>query len=322
MDGYSLYGTCFAPLLLLHRRAIALLKSRDRFSIPSRSISHLLGYVLALSLLAGPVVAGAPDPNQSYFVPQAGSLSTPCEGATGNCTAVAAADMSYALTIGGGAIATFRACPNNDGGQVLRNNARIKVVLKASDGSPLPGINPADICVLLNGGTEAQGFFGLGADSIIANSTWNVDPLCPDVRCIPADAPTDVNGVTFITLRGAAPGSPGVSIRDPNRKWGHFDSDMPVVVLGQKLLGRLTSISASGSYTLGIKNFDTVGGLEASLDEGEVVSPTDVTAIFRDTTEGIHIFSRDFDNNGSVGIADLSLLLAHYTHDCDTPLNP
>jgi hypothetical protein len=314
------YATCLAPLSLLHRRAIAHRRSPDRFSSSPRSISNLLGSVLALSLFAGPVVAGVPDPTQSFFVPQAGSLTTPCEGGTGNCSAVAAADMSYALTIGGGAIGTFRACPNNDGGQVLRNNARIKVVLRASDGSPVPGIDPADICILLNGGTAAQGFFGSGADSIIANSTWNADPLCPDVRCIPADAPSDVNGVTFITLRGAAPGSPGVSIRDPNRKWGHFDSDMPVVVLGQKLLGRLTSGSPSGSYTLGIKNFDMVGGLEASLDEGEVVSGTDLTAIFRDMAT--YNFSRDFDNNGVISFSDLNLFFAHLNHDCDTPLNP
>jgi hypothetical protein len=113
-----------------------------------------------------------------------------------------------------------------------------------------------------------------------------------------------------------------VSIRDPNRKWGHFDSDIPVTVLGQKLLGRLTSASPSGSYTLGIKNFDMVGGLEASLDEGEVVSPTDVTAIFRDFTGGIYTFSRDFDNNGTINIADLNFVLSHYNHDCDTPINP
>jgi len=320
MDGHTQHVPCFAPPSLLHRRAITQPRSLDRFSIRPRSISSLLGPVLALSLLAGPVDAAVPDLTQSFFVPQAGSLATPCEGSTGNCTAVAAADMSYGLIIGGGAIGTFRACPNNDGGQVLRNNARIKVVLKASDGSPIAGVNPADICVLLNGGTTEQGFSGMGADSIIANSTWNVDPRCPDVRCIPADAPTDANGVTFITLRGSVPGSPGVSIRDPNRKWGHFDSDMPVVVLGYKLQGRLTTGGAQGSYTLGIKNFDMVGGLEASLDEGEVVSPTDVTAIFRDIPT--YIFERDFDNNGNVGLSDLNFVLSHYTHDCDTPLNP
>jgi hypothetical protein len=314
------YATCLAPLLLPHRRAITQRRSPNHFSIPPGSICHLLGSVLALSLFAGPVTAGLPDLTLSYFVPQAGSLATPCEGVTGNCTAVAAADFSYSLTIGGGAIGTFRACPNNDGNQVLRNNARIKVVLRASDGTPIAGVNSADICVLINGGTAAQGFSGAGADSIIANSTWNVDPRCPDVRCIPADSPTDANGVTFITLRGSVPGSPGVSIRDPNRKWGHFDSDMPVFVLGYKLLGRLTSTSPNGSYTLGIKNFDMVGGLEASLDEGEVVSGTDLTAIFRDMAT--YSFSRDFDNNGIMSAIDLNFILAHMNHDCDTPLNP
>ena len=148
MDGYMQYAPCFAALPLLHRRAITQPRSSDRFSVRPRSIS-LLGPVLALGLLAGPVWAAVPDLTQSFFVPQAGSLATPCEGSTGNCTAVAAADMSYGLIIGGGAIGTFRACPNNDGGQVLRNNARIKVVLKASDGSPIAGVNPADISVLM-----------------------------------------------------------------------------------------------------------------------------------------------------------------------------
>jgi hypothetical protein len=320
MDGYMQHVPCFAPLSLLHRRAITQPRFPDRFSIRPRSISNLLGPALALSLLAGPVDAAVPDLTQSFFVPQAGSLATPCEGGTGNCTAVAAADLSYPLSVGGGAIGTFRACPNNDGTQVLRNNARVKVVLKASDGSPIAGVSPADICVLLNGGTPAQGFSGIGADSIIANSTWNVDPRCPDVTCIPADAPTDANGVTFITLRGSVPGSPGVSIRDPNRKWGHFDSDMPVVVLGYKLQGRLTTGGAQGSYTLGIKNFDMVGGLEASLDEGEVVSGTDLTALFRDMPT--YNFARDFDNNGIISAIDLNFILAHMNHDCDTPLNP
>ena len=160
----------------------------------------------------------------------------------------------------------------------------------------------------------------MGADSIIANSTWNVDPRCPDVTCIPADAPTDANGVTFITLRGSVPGSPGVSIRDPNRRWGHFDSDMPVLALGYKLLGRLTSTSASGSYTLGIKNFDFVGGLEAFVDEGEAVTARDWQAFVREFP--FYNYRNDFDNNGIVNTIDYNLFLGHFGHDCGGPLNP
>src|SRR2546426_8056293 len=110
---------------------LALLRT-DHFRNPPRLAATLVS-VLVWAIPAGPAAAGVPDPLQSYFVPQAGSLATPCEGATGNCSAVAAADFSYPITIGGGAIGTFRTCPNNDGAQVLRNNARVKVVLKASD---------------------------------------------------------------------------------------------------------------------------------------------------------------------------------------------
>jgi hypothetical protein len=261
---------------------------------------------LLLCLCASPALAkstGVPDPTQCFFVPQTGSVATPTEG--------------------NAALASFRTCPNNDGIQTLPNNARIKVVVKAGDGSPIVGIAATDICILFNGGTADQGFTGIGADSIIANSTWNVTPPCPDVRCIPADAPTDLAGVTYITLKGSTPGSPGVATRDPNRKWGHFDSDMPVYVLGFRIFGKLTSSSALGSYTLAVKNFDTVGGLDASLDEGEVVTSTDLTAIYRDLFPvPIYTYSRDFDNNGVINAIDLNLLRAHMNHDCQTPLSP
>ena len=179
---------------------------------------------------------GAISATQSFFVPEAGSVGSP--------------------TTGSAAVGFFRACPNNDGGSSLYNNARIRVVLRDGSGIGIPNVDAADIAILFNGGTAAQGFSGAGADSVIANSAYNQSPLCPDVRTITADAPTDANGVTYITFTGSTPGSPGVGTRDPLRKWGHFDSELPVYVLGTKLQGRLTSASENGSYVLRIKNFD------------------------------------------------------------------
>ena len=224
---------------------------------------------------------------------------------------------------GASAVALFRACPNNDGGTSLPGNARIKVVLRDLNGNPIPDVSPEDICILFNGGTPDQGFFGVGADSIIANTAYNTDPLCPDVRCIPADAPTDASGVTYITLTGATPGSPGLATRDPSRKWGHYDSDLPVMVMGFKLAGRLTTASANGTYTLRIKNYDTMEGLGIDANEGEAVTTADFTAVAR----GIGVASPisywlDFDSNGSVNVADFNMIVGHLNHDCDSPNNP
>ena len=156
-----------------------------------------LGIAMAvLAMLIVPAAyAGVPDVNRSYYVPQSGSVTTPTEGA--------------------GAIANARRCPNDDGTQVLRLNARLKVVVLASDGSPIAGIPASDICVLFNGGTPAQGFSGVGDDSIIANFQFNQLSNCPDVRCVPADAPTDASGVAYITWIGAIPGQPGVGQYTP-----------------------------------------------------------------------------------------------------------
>lgn len=262
--------------------------------------------VVVLAALAGwcaPVTApassfGVPDISQSFYVPQA-------------------VEDSVGVVEGDEAIQFFRACPNNDGDSSLPNNARVKVVLRDVNGNGVPDVSPADICILLNGGTPAQGFSGVGADSVIANTTWNQSPLCPDVRCIPADAPSDVNGVTFITFTG-----PG-GVRDPNRKWGHYDSTLPVSVLGFSLAGRLTSSSLNGTYILRIKNFDHTGGLGAALNQGESVSVADFNAIA--TGLGVNnalSYWRDFDSNGEVDIADFNMISYHIAHDCDTPNNP
>src|SRR5213593_1945835 len=121
-----------------------------------------LGIAMAvLAVLIVPAAyAGAPDVTLSYYVPQSGSITTPTEGTA--------------------AIANARRCPNDDGSQVLKLSSRLKVVVKASDGSPIAGIPASDICVLFNGGTPAQGFSGVGDDSIIATFQFNQLANCPD----------------------------------------------------------------------------------------------------------------------------------------------
>ena len=199
--------------------------------------------------------AGVPDVTNSFYVPQTGTVATPTEGTN--------------------AARLFRMCPNNEGGTSLPNNSRVKVVVRDVNGNGIPGVAAADVCVLMNGGTTAQGFSGVGADSVISNSQWNQTPLCPDVRCVFADVPTDASGTTYITFTGSDGVTPGVGVRNPNRKWGHYDTELPVYALGFKLSGRLTTGSANGTYVLRIKSFDWTGGLGALLNQGEAVTVTD-----------------------------------------------
>ena len=149
--------------------------------MPVRARLAALGItILALACPAG-AVAQTPDPAQCYFVPEAGPVATPI---TGN-----------------NAVQYFHACPNNDGGSSLPNNVRIKIVLKDSSGQP--AFTTKDmICIQFNGGTPAQGFPAAGAlagaDSIIANDTYNIVPRCPNVRCMEADA-DPVGGVAVMS---------------------------------------------------------------------------------------------------------------------------
>jgi hypothetical protein len=259
--------------------------------------------LLLFLALAAPVHAGVPDITNSFYVPQSGSVSTPTEGTT--------------------AIRLFRTCPNMDGSGSLSNNARIKVVVRDENGNGIPGVAAADICVLFNGGTLAQGFSGAGADSVIANSQYNWSPLCPDVRCAAADVPTDASGTTYITFLGSDGVNPGVAVRNANRKWGHYDTELPVYVLGFKLSGRLTSASANGTYTLRIKNLDWVGGLTTAANVGEAVTVQDLNGVANSI--GINnavSYWKDFDGSGSVNSPDLNLLATHLNHNCAFPLNP
>jgi hypothetical protein len=218
---------------------------------------------------------------------------------------------------GTGAIPFLRMCPNNDGGSSLPNNARIKVVVRNAAGFGIAGVPATDVMVLFNGGTPAQGFSGLGADSVIANSQFN--PLCPDLRFVTADGPTDATGTTYITFTGANALSPGVGVRDPNRKWGHYDSELPVYVVGFKFSGRLTTASPNDTYTLRIKNLDWTGGL-GTAGGGEAVTVTDFNGV--SNTIGVNnavSYWKDFDSAGGVTVNDLNMILSHLNHDCGAP---
>jgi hypothetical protein len=261
-----------------------------------------LGIALAavLAWIAPAAYAGIPDVTNSWFVPQSGSVGTPQEGT----------------------IATrfFRQCPNNDisSGTILNNSARIKVHVADVNNNPIPNVAAADICVLFNGGTAAQGFSGVGADSVIANTQWNA--TCPDIRCMAADAPTNSSGDTYITFAGADVATPGVALRSLNRKWGHYDTTLPVYVLGFQLSGRLTSGAANGTYTLRIKNCDTQLGLLAIAGQGEIVGLQDYTAIanflFVNSTTS---YWKDLDSSGAVNAPDFTIVSGHSGHACAIP---
>jgi hypothetical protein len=264
-----------------------------------------LGTAIAavLAWIVPAAYAGVPDVSASFYVPQTGTVATPTEGTN--------------------AARLFRMCPNNDGGSSLPNNSRIKVVVRDVNGNGIPGVAAADVCVLMNGGTSAQGFSGVGADSVISNSQWNQSPLCPDVRCVFADVPTDASGTTYITFTGSDGVTPGVGLRNANRKWGHYDTELPVYALGFKISGRLTTGSANGTYVLRIKSFDWTGGLGALNNQGEAVTVTDFNGV--SNTIGVNnviSYWKDFDFSGSVAVADLNLITNHLNHDCDTLNNP
>jgi hypothetical protein len=144
---------------------------------------------------------------------------------------------------------------------------------------------------------------------------------------VDADAPTDAQGTTYITFTGADRSVPGVGQAYPNnnrnRKWGHYDSDLPVYVVGFRLSGRMTTGSANGTYTLRIKNMDWTGGLGTALNQGEAVTVADFNGI----ANGIGIenaisYWKDFDSLNGVTATDLNIITSHLNHDCDTPANP
>jgi hypothetical protein len=269
---------------------------------------------LAMAVLAVLIVpaayAGVPDITQSFFVPQSGPVATPTEGAA--------------------AIKSAIRCPNNENVPPLfPNAARLKVVVKASDGTPIVGIPASDICVLFNGGTPAQGFSGVGDDSIAANFQYNQTANCPNIRCVPADGPTDATGTTYITWMGhAASDPPGVVTnravsRDAFRKWGGYAGDIPVMVLGFKLQGKLTTASALGSYTAHVRSLDHTGSEVLLPNQGELVNSFDLAGPKANFGGPYPVnsfkYKWDFDGSGAVDAFDYAFIRAHLLHDCDTP---
>lgn len=266
-----------------------------------------MGLALAsilIGLSIGALAQAAPNAANSYFIPQAGSVGTPIDG-----------DLATRF---------FRACPNNDGGSSLPNNARIKVVLRDGSNAPIAGVSRFSIYVHFNGGTDKQGFSGDGADSIIANGNHNIEPACPLVQYLYADANTDATGTTYITFAGANSLNPGVAVRDPDRKWGHYDSELPVVADGVPLEGRLTDAGTNGDYVLRIKNFDIKGGLANGKNQGERVSSVDYNS-FRsnlDDPPDNLTYWHDLDSDGTYGSSDFSIFVNHQDHDCGFPMSP
>ena len=246
------------------------------------------------------------DASQSFYVPQAGSTTAPLEGASN--------PKSYSF---------FRGCVNNDGAS-YPNNARIKVRVLDVNGEGILGVQAQDICMLFNGGTPAQGFSGVGADSVVANNRYSMGAVCPDVRCVYADHATDASGTTYITFTGSVPGSPGEAQRDPGRKWGHYDTEIPVYVLGFKIQGRLTSVSPSGTYILQLKSFDVTGGTAAALNQGEIVNAADFNTVTSQLGQPFNFMTwwRDFNSDGLVNATDFSAMTAHLNHTCSSPNNP
>jgi len=262
-----------------------------------------LGIAIAAvaTLIVPAAFAGVPDVTQSYYVPQSGTLAAPVEGA--------------------GALANFRRCPNDDGTQVLRNNSRLKVVVRASDGSPIANIPAADIYLKFNGGTAAQGFSGSGGDSIIATSLYNPAASCPDIRFVIADAPTDAEGVAYITLLGSTPGSPGVATRDPFRKWGGYEGDIPLFVLGSQLNGYLTTVHGlTPTFTAHVKSVDHQGGRTTTLNQGEVVNSLDINPVQSNINTGTYVYARDFQQDGVINSLDYNFIRGHNGHNCNTPI--
>ena len=116
---------------------------------------------------------------------------------------------------------------------------------------------------------------------------------------------------------------PPGSVRNSNRKWGHYDTALPVYVLGFQLSGRLTTGSANGTYSLRIKSFDWSGGLGAVLNQGEAVSSVDFNGIVLGLNVNNAIsYWKDFDYNGAVTSTDFNTIIAHLNHNCAAPNNP
>jgi hypothetical protein len=267
----------------------------DGWTPPWDRITLVTLVLIGVSLLAPIPSSAQVSATFSFYVPQAGPVAAPLEGAS--------VPKSFSF---------FRACPNNDGNGSLPNSARIKVVAKDVLNNPMVGISADSICALFS-----------EADSIIAGTPCD---SCPIVRCLSADAPTDINGVTYITFTGANPASPGVGVRDPNRKWGHYDSKIPVRIKGVEIFGRLTTGSLPNTYTLVIRNFDVVGGFAFPCIPGEAesVDAADWSAFLWCLGGGLcpMFYQLDFNWDGMLTAQDVNVFVNHFGHNCTNPFNP
>lgn len=281
-----------------------------------------LGIAIAavLALIVPAAYAGIPDQTNSSYWPQAGSYASPLENA------------GSPGSLNPAAVQFFRMCPNNDGGTSLPNNARIKVHVADASGNPISGVAAADICLLFNGGSPVNGFAGIGADSVVANSaSYNQGGLCPDVRCVFADGPTDTLGNTWITFAGApAVFGTGNSVRNSARKWGHYDTKIPVFVLGFEIKGRWNASAALDSYTLRIKSYDWTGGV-ALNESGEVCGFNDISGVSgaakNQTAPNPFRYWMDFNTSGAVDFNDITAMVGGTqkhpnNHSCTFPNNP
>jgi hypothetical protein len=116
-----------------------------------------------------------------------------------------------------------------------------------------------------------------------------------------------------------------VGLRNAARKWGHYDTKIPVYVLGYEISGRLTTASANGTYTLQIKSVDVTGGTGTGLPFlGELVNSADFSAVVSQLGLPFNFLTwwRDFNFDGSVTSADFSIIQPHQNHSCTAPLNP
>jgi hypothetical protein len=251
-------------------------------------------------------VAQVPDPSASYFVPRSGLA------------------LHNDVVEGQDAVRYFRACPNNDdeGCLMLSQSPRIRIVVRDSNGAPIAGIQSTEIYALLNGGPAAQGLYGDGADSVVANTDVNSAPTCPNVRVITANTATDANGQTFITFGGYNTGSGDgeTGARDPLRKWGHYDGEIPVFVRGVQIRGKLTEADPLDGYKLRIKNLDWYGGLGPTANVGEAVTMQDFNGVsaFLNVNNAISYW-KDFDSSGSVTSTDFNLINRHVMDNCGVP---
>jgi hypothetical protein len=223
--------------------------------------------------------------------------------------------VSNSVVEGHDASRKFLTCPNKDGGNILRDNSRIKVVVKDSAGNGIAAISAADIFVWMNGRSVPQGMYWDGPDSVIANSQYNPQQACPTLTAIYADNATDVNGSTYITLTGAG------GVPDSTRKWGVLDSELPVYALGVRLQGRATSDSTNGSYTLRIRNVDCGGGIGTALNQGELVNSIDISFVKAHNyfLGGTYTYAADLDENGIINSIDEAIVRLHNGHKCHEP---